>query len=569
MASSTVDQAQAREPAALAAATLCEAFQITAAERPDAVAHRTPGDEVSITWAEYAERVPRIATGLASLGVERGDTLALMLVNRPEFNLIDCAALHLGATPFSIYNTSTPDQIEYLLSNAGNRVIVTEQAFLPTVRAAAERRGGIEQIVVIDGDQNGTISLERLQELDSPGFDFEATWKAVAPDDVATLIYTSGTTGPPKAVQLTHRNLMAEVRGMGERLKARPHGRGTSFLPSAHIADRWASHYQCSIVYGFTMTSIADPRAVLAQLPEVKPTLWGSVPRIWEKLKAGLEAQGITDPSGLPEEQKAAIRTKLGLDECEALVVGAAPSAPEVLQYFAGLGLQICELWGMSETSSCATCNPPEANKIGTCGPALAGVELKLADDGELLVRGDIIMVGYRGDPEKTREALDDDGWLRTGDIGEIDDDGYLTIVDRKKELIINAAGKNMSPANIESHIKSAHPLIGQAVVIGDRRPYNVALIVLDPEVAAAYAKEHGLSDGSIAALAHDDGVQLAIAAAIEEANSHMSRVEQIKKFAIVDEEWQPGGDELTPTMKLKRRPIDRKYAERTEALYA
>jgi len=564
-----VEQTPAREPAALAASTLCEAFQITAAERPAAVAHRTPGDETSITWAEYAERVPRIAGGLAALGVERGDTVALMMVNRPEFNLIDCAALHLGATPFSIYNTSAPEQIEYVFSNAENRVVVVERAFLPVVRAAAERRGGIEQIVVIDADEDGTVSLERLEEMGASGFDFERTWRAVEPDDVATLIYTSGTTGPPKAVQITHRNVMAEVRGMGQRLAARPFGRGTSFLPSAHIADRWASHYQCSITYGFTMTSIADPRAVLANLPQVKPTLWGSVPRIWEKLKAGLESQGVTDPSALPEEHKAAVREKLGLDQVEALVVGAAPTPPEVLRFFAALGLNICELWGMSETTSCATCNPREDNRIGTCGPPIAGVELKLAGDGELLVRGEIVMRGYRGDPEKTREALDDDGWLHTGDIGEIDDDGYLKIVDRKKELIINAAGKNMSPANIESRIKSSHPLIGQAVAVGDGRPFNVALIVLDPEVGAAFAKERGLADGSIAALARDDRVRQTVAEAIDEANSHLSRVEQIKKFAIVEDEWQPGGDELTPTMKLKRRPIDRKYAVEIEALYA
>jgi long-subunit acyl-CoA synthetase (AMP-forming) len=564
-----VEQTPAREPAALAASTLCEAFQITAAERPDAVAHRTPGDEVSITWGEYAERVPRIAGGLAALGLERGDTLALMMVNRPEFNLIDCAALHLGVTPFSIYNTCTPEQIEYLFSNAENRVVVAERSFLPVVRAAAERRGGIEQIVVIDADEAGTVSLERLEEMEESSFDFARTWKAVKPDDVATLIYTSGTTGPPKAVQISHSNVMAEVRGMGNRLKAQPFGRGTSFLPSAHIADRWASHYQCSIVYGFTMTSIADPRAIIAHLPEVKPTLWGSVPRIWEKLKAGLESQGVTDPAALPEEHKAAIRDKLGLDHVEALVVGAAPTPPEVLRFFSGLGLQICELWGMSETTSCATCNPREDNRIGTCGPPIEGVELKLADDGEVLVRGPIVMKSYRNDPEKTREVLDDDGWLHSGDIGEMDDDGYLKIVDRKKELIINAAGKNMSPANIESRIKASHPLIGQAVAIGDGRPYNVALIVLDPEVAAAFAKEQGIQDTSLAALAHDDRVKQAIAAAVDEANSHLSRVEQIKKFAIVEEEWQPGGDELTPTMKLKRRPIDRRYAQEIEALYA
>jgi long-chain acyl-CoA synthetase len=217
----------------------------------------------------------------------------------------------------------------------------------------------------------------------------------------------------------------------------------------------------------------------------------------------------------------------------------------------------------------CATINPPDRIKIGTCGPPLQGVELKLADDGELLVRGEIVMPGYRNDPVKTAEAIDDDGWLHTGDVAQIDDEGYVKIVDRKKELIINAAGKNMSPVNIESRLKTSHPLIGTAVAIGDRRPYNVALIVLDPDACGAFAKEHGIADGSPAALARDARVQEAVASAIEEANSHLSRVEQIKKWALLEAEWQPGGDELTPTMKLKRRPIEQKYAAEIDGLYS
>ena len=383
-----------------------------------------------------------------------------------------------------------------------------------------------------------------------------------------TLIYTSGTTGPPKGVQLTHRNLMAEIRAVVDRLPTKTGGRIISFLPSAHVADRWASHYQSLMVLGFTLTCLSDPRAIMQTLPEVRPTAWGSVPRIWEKLKAGLEAQGVTDPAALPEEHKAAIREKLGLDQCAWLVVGAAPTPVEVLEYFAALGLPICELWGMSETSSCATINPPGRIKTGTCGTPLQGVELKLADDGELLVRGEIVMSGYRGDPEKTREALDPDGWLHSGDIATIDEDGYVKIVDRKKELIINAAGKNMSPVNIEARLKSADPLIGTAVAIGDRRPYNVALLVLDPDACGAWAKEHGSEDASPAALARDERVREEVAAAVDEANQHLSRVEQIKKFAILGTEWQPGGDELTPTMKLKRKPIAEKYAAEIEALY-
>jgi long-subunit acyl-CoA synthetase (AMP-forming) len=524
----------------LRSATLCEAFQITAMQRPADVALRTPDDAVSITWAEYAERVERIAGGLASLGVGRGDTVGIMLVNRPEFHLVDTAAIHLGATPFSVYNTSTREQVEYLFSNAGNRVVVTQREFQPVVE------GLTEHIVLID-------DLEELEARTPSGFHFEEAWRAVEPDDILTLIYTSGTTGPPKGVQLTHANMMAEVRGTHAVLPSTPGGRATSFLPSAHVADRWASHYLSGHTLGHTVTCIADPRTIVQHLPSVRPTAWGSVPRIWEKIEAALRKQGVTDPAALPDEMRAGILAKLGLDAVEFVVSGAAPIAPETLEYFLALGLPIQELWGMSETTCCATINPRDDIRIGTCGPPMPGVEVRLASDGELEVGGDIVMLGYRNDPDKSREAIGEDGWLRTGDIAEIDDDGYVKIVDRKKELIINAAGKNMSPANIEARVKAAHPLIGQVVAIGDRRPYNVALIVLDPEVAADF----------------EGDVQATVAEAVERANGQLSRVEQIKRYAILDEEWLPGGDELTPTMKLKRRPIGQKYADRIEALYS
>jgi long-chain acyl-CoA synthetase len=305
--------------------------------------------------------------------------------------------------------------------------------------------------------------------------------------------------------------------------------------------------------------------------------VWGGVPRIWEKLKAALEANfqdeqrqamdvalrraRARQEGEVPEELEAEwrtadeevfskIRAMLGLDETEWFAVGAAPTPPEVVLFFDAIGIEIAELWGLSETCAVATINPPGAVRIGTVGKALPGVEVALAEDGEIKVRGPIVMSGYRNKPEKTAEAFDDDGWFLTGDVGAIDDDGYLRIVDRKKELIINAAGKNMSPANIEAKIKAADGLIAQAVAIGDRRPYNVALIALDPEVEA-------------------DDPQARVAAAIEKANAQLSRVEQIKKFHIVPEPWEPGGDELTPTMKLKRKPIAEKYAEEIESLYA
>jgi long-subunit acyl-CoA synthetase (AMP-forming) len=347
--------------------------------------------------------------------------------------------------------------------------------------------------------------------------------------------------------------MLAELRATSSLLPVSPEDRTVSFLPFAHVADRWGIYYT-SLAFGSQITFVDNPQETIAHLPDIKPTAWGAVPRIWEKLKAGLEAKGVTDPAAMPAETRQAVLGLLGLDQLRWAVSGAAPIAPEVLQFFLDLGLPICELWGMSEVSCCATINPPDDIRIGTVGTALPGIELKLADDGELLLKGATVMRGYRNQPAKTAETFDADGWLRTGDVATIDADGYVTIIDRKKELIINAAGKNMSPANIEQVIKASHPLIGQAVVIGDRRPYNVALIVLDPDVRAAHAA---------------DDLDLLVAQAVEQANARLSRVEQIKRYEVLAHDWLPGGDELTPTMKLKRRPIGEKYADVIERLYA
>jgi long-subunit acyl-CoA synthetase (AMP-forming) len=329
------------------------------------------------------------------------------------------------------------------------------------------------------------------------------------------------------------------------------------------------------------------------------------VPRIWEQLKAGLEAAmaaerdeekrraarwaldvalrkvaleqaGRQVPAELAAEHAHAdglvfskLRAMLGLDQVELFVVGAAPTPYEVLEFFAAIGIPICEAWGMSEISGFGTMNPPDAIRLGTVGPPLPGVEIRLADDGEVLVGGEIVMRGYRNMPEKTRETLTADGWLLTGDVGEFDEAGYLKIVDRKKELIINAAGKNMSPANSEAKLKSAHPLIGQAICIGDRRPYNVALVTLDPDMVPVFARELGIEDPSPERLAREPAVISAVQEGVERANSQLSRVEQIKKFTVLPAEWLPGGDELTPTMKLRRKPIQEKYARDIDALYA
>ncbi|MCW3069616.1 MAG: long-chain fatty acid--CoA ligase [Solirubrobacterales bacterium] len=598
-----VTELAAREQSAVNATTLAEAFRRTAAERADEVAIRTKGDAFTITWGELRARVDALAGGLAKLGLGRGETIALMLSNSPEFHLCDIAAMMLGATPFSIYNTYASNQIEYVVADAGARVLICEQQFLAQVLEARHGLPDLEHVIVVDGEPpQGTIALSDVEGT-NPGFDVDGSVAQITASDVLTLIYTSGTTGPPKGVQLIHRNLLAACEGLEELIDLPRDGRVISWLPAAHVAERNAHHY-LPIVYGLQITCCEDPRQVLSYLPEVRPSWFFAVPRIWEKLKAGLE----TMIAGQPDEQReamlaaiaagvrkvrleqagepvpadlaeqvakadaemfAGLREMLGLDQVEAINVGAAPTPVEVLEFFHAIGLPLAELWGMSETCGAGSVNPTGKIKIGTVGPPAPGVQIKLDADGEVLVKSDVVMLGYRNLPDKTAEAFTEDGWLRTGDIGVFDDDGYLTIVDRKKEIIINAAGKNMSPANIEAALKSASPLIGQACCIGDRRPFNTALIVLDPDFAPAWATQQGIEDTSLASLARDERVRAMVQAGVDEANAKLAKVEQIKRFSIIEGDWLPGGEELTPTMKLKRKPIAERYADVIEGMYA
>ncbi len=589
-------------PRKVTATTIAEAFRQTVERKPDEVAIRTKGDAFTITWAQLRDRVDALAGGLAGLGLRKGDTVALLFGNRPEFHISDLAVMMVGGTPFSIYNTYAPNQIEFVVGDAGARILMTEQAYLPQVLEARKDLPDLEHVIVIDGDvPEGCLGLADVEGA-GDGFDVDASIAQIAGDDILTLIYTSGTTGPPKGVQLMHSNLLSACEGVDSLIEFPEDGRVVSWLPSAHVAERNAHHY-IPIVYGLQITCCDDPRSILQFLPEVRPSWFFAVPRIFEKLKAGLE----TAIAGMPDEQRTAAeqglaaaiekvrleqrgepvpeelaakvaaadealfsgwRAMLGLDQVEALNVGAAPTPVEVLEFMHAIGLPLGELWGMSETCGAGAVNPPDKIKIGTVGPPAPGIEIKLDTDGEVLVKGGVVMKGYRNLPDKTAETFNEDGWLRTGDIGEFDEDGYLKIVDRKKELIINAAGKNMSPANIEATLKTASPLIGQAAVIGDARPFNTALIVLDSDFAPAWAKQQGIEERSLEQLAADERVREAVAAGVEEANQRLARVEQIKKFHIVEGDWLPGGDELTPTMKLKRKPIDQKYASEIEALY-
>jgi long-subunit acyl-CoA synthetase (AMP-forming) len=579
-----------------------EAFYISVDRLGDDLAIRDEAREVELSWTELRDRVHRIAGGLAKLGLQKGDTVAIMLNNRWEFIPCDLAAVSLGGVPFSIYQTSAPEQIQYLLSDAKSRIAIAEKAFLDRILEARKDLPDLEHVIVVDGD-GGDHTLDEVMEMD-PEFDPAESVEALGPDDLLTLIYTSGTTGPPKGVQLTHRNLLFAVATADELIQLPERGgKVISWLPAAHVAERNA-HYYLPVARGLSVHVCPDPRKIAEFLPKVKPTWFFAVPRIFEKLKAGIEATlaGLPDEQRVPaqrgleallqkvraeqtgeevpaevaavaaqaeEQMFAKLRAQLGLDEALAVNVGAAPTPLEVLEFFYAIGIPVGELWGMSETCGLATCNPPDRIKLGTVGPPTPGVELKLDDDGEVLVKADCIMPGYRNLPEKNAETFTEDGWLRTGDIGELDEDGYLKIVDRKKELIINAAGKNMSPANIESNLKAASPLIGQVAAIGNGRPFNVALVVLDPDYAPVWAKQSGLEGKSIEELATEERTREAVQSAVDEANEKLSRVEQIKNFAILPTQWEPGGDELTPTMKLKRKPIDEKYAEEIEALYS
>ncbi len=586
------------------ATTVAEALEHTVAAVPDRVALRTRGGEYEITWAEYGEQVDRIALGLKALGLGPGQTFALMLNNRPEFHLADSACLSLGATPFSLYQTLTPEQVAYQLNDSRAEIVVTEPAFIEVVNAAREKAPQLRHVVLVaagDGMQ-ADVSFDDLLESEGDPKEISAARAAVAPDDVLTLIYTSGTTGPPKGVQLTHDNMISAVTTFDGVIDFPDGARVVSYLPMAHIAERAVGHY-LPIALGHTVTCCPVAREVIAYLPEVRPTWFFAVPRIWEKLKAGLEAMIASEQDSerkqalewaidvghrkvraeqageqisdqlAAEHAKAdelvlsRLRQRIGLDALEAVYVGAAPTPAVVLEFFHALGIPVAELWGLSESTGSGALNLPGRIKIGTVGQVTPGMELRLGDDGEILIRGAQIMKGYRNMPEKTAEAIDDEGWLHTGDIGELDDEGYLRIVDRKKELIITAGGKNISPANLESKLK-AHPLIGTACVIGDQRPFLSALIVLDPDVAPAWAKQQRIEDTSLESLSRDEQVLAEVQKGVDDLNVQVSKVEGVKKFTVLGEDWLPGGDELTPTMKLKRKPVAEKYASKIEAMY-
>ena len=420
---------------AVAAATIAEAFRVTSAERPDEIAFRTRNDEISITWGEARERVDALAGRLARIGVARGDVVAMMLANRPEFHICDLAVLMTGATPFSVYQTSPPNQIEYIVADAGARVMITEQQFLPRVLAARDGLPDLRTVIVIDGTATGdVVHVDDLPEAD-PAFDVEASAAAIGAEDLLTLIYTSGTTGPPKGVEITHRSFFAYSTGLLDNVPAlQPGSHVVSWLPNAHIAERNAHHY-LPIVCGMHVTCCPDGREVLDYVAEVRPSWFFAVPRIWEKLRTRAEALLAKAPMYAPAsladatekvrlEQRGepvsealaarvadadertffSVRAALGLDRANCHI-GAAPAAPDLIEFFQAIGVGLSEIYGMSETTGAGTMNPPDRPKIGSAGKPVRDLEMTLAEDGEILVRGPVMMSGYRNLPDATTEA--------------------------------------------------------------------------------------------------------------------------------------------------------------------
>ncbi|MFE1233347.1 AMP-dependent synthetase/ligase [Streptomyces sp. NPDC058745] len=580
---------------------LCEAFRRTVAARPREPALLTLAG-TALTWSQYADRVASVAAALRGLGVRRDEPVALMLTNRPEFHVADCAALHLGAVPFSLYNSLPADQVHELLRSTAARVVVTERRFLPVLRAACTDTA-VRSLVSVDGSEgaaaDGVLSLTEAEALAPAPVDLLAALDDVRPDAVITLIHTSGTTGRPKAVEITHRAMLSQLSGTQRVLEVTGEDSHLSFLPAAHIADRWGSHYT-NLLCGTRLTCLDDLSRLAEALVTVRPTLFGAVPAVWQRLRTGLEnALAETDPGlralvdqalvtgrrlaprrwegSLGETERreldqadgilARLRHRVGLDRARVCITGAAP-APEGLQeFFHALGLPLADAWGMSELSGIALIAPPGRPRPGTVGRPVPGAEIRIAADGELLVRAPFLMRGYRGEPELTARAVDAEGWLHTGDLATVDPSGDVRIVDRKKDLIINTGGKNMAPARIEGVLKEASPLIAHAVVIGDGRPFNVALLVADREAVAAWARRAGI-ESNAPWDTHAPELAAALGEAVALANTRLSRPERIRAHELLAEEWIPGGPDLTVTLKTRRAAVMSRHAETIEALY-
>jgi long-chain acyl-CoA synthetase len=561
------------------------------------------GEEwVDRSFDEVGATVRDLALGLIDLGVASGDKVSILGNTRSEWTYADFAALSVGATVVPIYQTNSPEECQYVLENSDAKVVIVEDdEQIEKIRAVRDKLPLLEHVVRMTGSSDDAISFEALAARGSgrEASEWEARWQAVTSDDICTFIYTSGTTGPPKGCVISHGNYRSMLDMVNEAAVVEDDDLAYLYLPLAHS---FALLVQLgSFDLGSTLAYWErDPLKILPNLAELHPTYFPSVPRIFEKIytaaTSGMEKEGglkkaifnwaikvgkrmrEAERSGrapsflLSRQYKFAdervlskIRGLFG-GKIRLAVSGAAPISPEILSFFDAAGVLVLEGWGMTETSTAATISTTEDFKVGTIGKPFPGCEVRIAEDGEILVKGPNVFQGYYKNEEATRETIVD-GWLHTGDIGEIDEDGFITITGRKKDIIITAGGKNITPANLENEIKQ-HPLVSQCVVVGDRRPYLVALVTLDPEDAAAYAKEHGLPEDP-EQLATNDQVRKAIEDHVDAINEKFARVEQVKKIAILPHDLSQESGELTPTLKVKRAVVTSKHEPEIEALYA
>jgi long-chain acyl-CoA synthetase len=561
------------------------------------------GEWVDVSYAELGQIVRELSLGLQAIGVERNDKVAILSNTRPEWTCFDFAVLCAGATAVPIYQTNSPEECEYVLHHSDAKAVVVEdQEQLDKIRRIRDRLPSLEHVIAVDPvDGSDTISVAELRERGRArrAEDFDERVAAVQPSDVATYIYTSGTTGPPKGCVIDHANWrsMLDMAEDDDVLVAEEVT--YLFLPLAHAFARLIQ-FLSTDVGGTIVYWEKDPLKIIPNLAEVRPTYFPSVPRMFEKIyatalgrvqKTGrlkravfrwairvgrkvreLEQQG-KEPGPLLRREYAfadkavlsQIRNLFGgrIKQC---VTGAAPISPEILEFFWACGVLVLEGYGMTETSTGSTINRHDDFKFGSVGKPFPGCEIKIADDGEVLIKGTNIFRGYYKNPEATEETVKN-GWLHTGDLGRIDDDGFLYITGRKKDIIITAGGKNITPANLENGLKQ-NQYISQAVVYGDRRPYLTALITLDPEEIAAYATDHGLGTTDPAELAEKEEVRAIVQHAVDEVNSKVARVEQVKKFKVLPHDLSQETGELTPTLKVKRKVVYEKYAPEFDRLY-
>jgi long-chain acyl-CoA synthetase len=565
-----------------------------------------------LTWKQYRNAVHEAAAGLLTLGIKPDDFVAIMAGNRPEHVIADLAAIHAGAAGVTIYSTLAQNQIKYVAANCGAKVAILEDlGFMKRWEAIRSDLPDLQYVLLMEGAENydtseWVLSWEELlekgrQALATDPELVERSAGGARPDGLATLIYTSGTTGVPKGVMISHRNVVWTAECLRRAVDLGENPRMVSYLPLAHIAERMSTHYLGVYLAG-EVWYCPDIGMVLEYVQKARPTIFVAVPRVWEKFHNRLQARFAEDPKreklirsaaahgselvrrvqsgksvGVLDRLKhvlferliySKVRHGLGMDALEIAITAAAPISPELIYFFRGIGVPLFELYGMSESTGPATTNVPGHERIGSVGQPLPGVEVVLADDGEILMRGGVVTGGYYQMPEETAESFDSEGFLHSGDLGRFDEDGYLHIVGRKKDIIISAAGKNIAPAKLETALKN-HPLISQACMVGDSRPFMSMILALDPEEAPLWAAMKEITYTELASFSQLPEVRAELQRAMDSANQEVARVEQVKKFTIVPDIWSPDSGEITPSLKLKRNVVLDKYRSDIEEMYS